>query len=65
MYISINWLKDFINLPSKLEATEIAQKLTAHTAEVEGLLSLAERFDRVVVGKVLAVLSILKLTVYK
>ncbi len=55
MYISLNWLKDFINVPSKITPADIAQKLTAHTAEVEGFIDQSKQFDKVVVGKVLEV----------
>lgn len=55
MYISYNWLKDFIKLPAKIKPEEIAEKLTKHTVEVEGLVKQAEQFDKVVVGQVLEV----------
>jgi len=55
MYISLNWLKDFVSLPGKVGSLEIAQKLTNHTAEVEGFINQAQQFDKVVVGKVLEV----------
>lgn len=55
MYISLNWLKDFINVPSKVSPADIAQKLTAHTAEVEGFIDQSKQFDKVVVGHVLEV----------
>ena len=55
MYISLNWLKDFVNIPSKVTPADIALKLTAHTAEVEGFIDQSRQFDKVVVGKVLEV----------
>ena len=55
MYISLNWLNDFLSLPAKITPLEIAQKLTSHTAEVEGFINQAQQFDKVVVGKVLEV----------
>lgn len=55
MYISLNWLKDFVKIPAKIEAADIAKELTRHTVEVEGLIRQAEQFNRVVVGKVLEV----------
>ncbi len=55
MYISLNWLKDFVKLPAKTKAAEIADQLTAHTVEVESFSRPAERFKNVVVGKVLEV----------
>ena len=55
MFISQNWLKDFVKLPAKISATEIAEKLTAHTVEVEGFINQADKYNKVVVGKVLKV----------
>ena len=55
MYISYNWLKDFIKLSPKISPIEIAERLTAHTVEVEGLENQADNFKGVVVGKVLEV----------
>jgi len=53
MHISINWLKDFIKIPAKVKAADIADALTRHTVEVEGSVSQADRFAQVVVGRVL------------
>jgi len=55
MYISTNWLKDFVKIPAKIKAEEIAEKLTNHTVEVEGVLNQEEIFKNVVVGEVLEV----------
>jgi phenylalanyl-tRNA synthetase beta chain len=55
MYISLNWLKDFVKIPAKINAASIANELTAHTVEVEGYISQADKFDKVVIGKVLEV----------
>jgi phenylalanyl-tRNA synthetase beta chain len=55
MYISYNWLKDFVKLPAKVSPEEIAEALTAHTVEVEGLVNQADKFKQVVIGKVLEV----------
>ena len=55
MYISLNWLKDFVKIPAKVDAASIARELTSHTVEVEGFIKQAEQFNKVVVGKVLEV----------
>lgn len=55
MYISLNWLKDYVKIPSKIKPENIAEELTNHTVEVEGLVNSAEQFNKVVVGKVLEV----------
>jgi phenylalanyl-tRNA synthetase beta chain len=55
MYISLNWLKDFIKIPAPIKAATVAAELTEHTVEVENFVSQAERFAQVVVGRVLEV----------
>lgn len=55
MYISYNWLKDFIKLGVKIKPEELALKLTNHTVEVEGLTYQAESLAKVVIGKVLEI----------
>jgi phenylalanyl-tRNA synthetase beta chain len=55
MYLSINWLKEFVKLPKHLSPQELAQKLTLHTVEVEKIEDQAQKFDQVVVGRILEV----------
>lgn len=55
MYISLNWLKDYVKIPSKIKAEDIAEELTKHTVEVEGLINSAQAYENVVVGRVLEV----------
>ncbi len=53
MYLSLNWLKDFLIIPKGVKAEDIAAKLTRHTVEVEKIEKQSERFEKVVIGKVL------------
>jgi len=55
MYISYNWLQEFIKIPPKLTPEEISENLTNHTVEVESFVNQAQQFDKVVVGKILEV----------
>lgn len=55
MYISYNWLKDFVKIPAKISPEEIAKKLTNQTVEVEGVTRQADQLAKVVVGQVLEV----------
>lgn len=52
MDISLNWIKDFVDLPSKLSAQELGELLTRHTAEVEGVKDLKKSYENMVLGKV-------------
>ncbi len=53
MYISLNWLKDYIDLPKNLTAKKLAEDLTMSTVEVESIKNQAEEFENIVVGKIL------------
>lgn len=53
MLISLNWLKNYIDLPKGLSPQELGTKLILHTAEVESIIELGQNLDNVVVGKVI------------
>ncbi|MDR3321948.1 MAG: phenylalanine--tRNA ligase subunit beta [Synergistaceae bacterium] len=56
MKISLNWLKDYINIPEDLEISKLAYDLTMSTVEVEGAEATSERFTNIVVGRIEQVL---------
>jgi len=55
MFISRNWLKDFVKIPDSLSAKELGLKLTMATAEVEGFVDQKESLKGVIVGEILEV----------
>lgn len=55
MKISVNWLKDFVFLPDVFDVQELAEQLTMHSVEVEGIKKQADFLDGVVVGEILEV----------
>lgn len=52
MKISVNWLKNYINLPDPKDWNKFGDLLTVRTAEVEEVVNLAESFDNMVIGKI-------------
>ena len=56
MKLSLNWIKDYVKIPDDMDLSKLAYDLTMSTVEVEGAESLAERFDKIVVGEIKAVL---------
>ncbi|MDR1472152.1 MAG: phenylalanine--tRNA ligase subunit beta [Synergistaceae bacterium] len=56
MRISLDWIKDYVELPSGLEVSRLARDLTMSTVEVEGASELRKRFSHIVIGEVLDVL---------
>ncbi|MBQ2733052.1 MAG: phenylalanine--tRNA ligase subunit beta [Clostridia bacterium] len=56
MKLSLNWIKDYVKLPEDMDLTRLAYDLTMSTVEVEGAESLAERFDKIIVGDIKEVL---------
>lgn len=55
MKLSLNWLKDYVELPEDLTPEQLAHDLTMKTVEVEGIESLSEQYDKMVVGQILEV----------
>ena len=37
MFISLNWLKDFIEIPKSITSEELGLRLTMHTVEIDGV----------------------------
>ena len=52
MYISLNWLKDFIDIPKNITPEKLGEFLTLHTIEVEGIKTEGNNLDNIVVGKI-------------
>lgn len=55
MFLSLNWLKDFVDIPKSLSPEELGLKLTLHTVEVDGVEKQADKFANIVVGKILEI----------
>ncbi len=55
MYLSLKLLKEYVSLPKSLTAQDIANALTMHTVEVEGVFEQAKKYEKVVVGQILEV----------
>ena len=52
MIVSLNWIKDYVNIPDDIPLSKIAYDLTMSTVEVEGVTILSREFDNMVVGVV-------------
>ncbi|MDD3862424.1 MAG: phenylalanine--tRNA ligase subunit beta [Clostridia bacterium] len=50
MKLSLNWIKDYVDIPSDLELSRIAYDLTMSTVEVEDIIELGKKFDKMLVG---------------
>ncbi|PIR92899.1 phenylalanine--tRNA ligase subunit beta, partial [Candidatus Falkowbacteria bacterium CG10_big_fil_rev_8_21_14_0_10_43_10] len=53
MQLSLNWLKDFVNIPKNITPEKLGELLTLHTVEVESIKKLGENLGNIVVGKIL------------
>ncbi len=53
MLISIDWIKDFVNIPDDLNPIELGEKFTLATAEVEGVESIGDHLEKITVVEVL------------
>ena len=56
MKVSLNWIKDYVKIPSDLDLSCLAYNLTMSTVEVEDVIKLAEKFDKMIVGIIKEVL---------
>ena len=55
MYLSLDWLKDYVNFPKSLTEENLGDKLTMHTVEIDSVEKQAEKFKGIIVGKILSV----------
>lgn len=52
MKISVNWLRNYVNLPDQKDWKAFGDLLTIRTAEVEEVQNLAESYDKMVIGQI-------------
>jgi phenylalanyl-tRNA synthetase beta chain len=50
MLVSLNWLKDFVDISDKIDLKNLKDLLTIKTAEVEGITNEGEQYENMVVG---------------
>jgi phenylalanyl-tRNA synthetase beta chain len=55
MKISLNWLKEFIDIPKNITPQKLAHLLTEHSVEVEEVIEQAKDFDNIVVGQIIKI----------
>ena len=52
MFVSLNWLRDFVDLPKDLDSKELGKLLTVRSAEVETVVEQGKALNKVVIGKI-------------
>ena len=55
MLLSLNWLKDYVNIPKSITPEELGLRLTMHTVEIDEVVKQADKYKQVVVGKIIAI----------
>ena len=50
MKVSLNWIRDYVQLPADADLKKLAYDLTMSTVDVEDTIELAKQFDHMVVG---------------
>ena len=55
MYLSLNWLKDFVDIPKPISPEELGLRLTMHTVEIDSVKKQADKFVNIIVGKILEI----------
>ncbi len=56
MKLSLNWIKDYVNIPDDMDLSRLSYDLTMSTVEVEGAEDLAEGYKNIIVGEIKEVL---------
>ncbi|MCD7858754.1 MAG: phenylalanine--tRNA ligase subunit beta [Firmicutes bacterium] len=56
MKLSLNWIRDYVDIPAEISIAKLSYDLTMSTVEVEGAEALASAFENIVVGEILEVL---------
>ena len=54
MHISLNWLKEFVNIPEQ-DSHALAHKITVRTAEVDGVVEESKDYENMVIGQIVSV----------
>lgn len=52
MKVSLNWIRDYVDLPTNLDMKELAHNLTMRTVEVEGYENPSHKLNNIVVARV-------------
>jgi phenylalanyl-tRNA synthetase beta chain len=55
MYLSLKWLRDYVEIPKSLSPEDLGLRLTMHTVEIDKVEKQSERYHGVVVGKILEI----------
>jgi phenylalanyl-tRNA synthetase beta chain len=55
MLVSLNWLKDFVNLPADTDGKTLGDLLTLKTAEVDNVIDEGESLKNIVIGQVMEI----------
>ena len=55
MKVSLNWIREYVDLPAGLTMEQLAYDLTMRTVEVEGYENLAEAYEQIVAGRIIEV----------
>ena len=50
MKVSLDWIKDYVDIPNDIPLSQIAYDLTMSTVEVEGMAALTDEYRNIVVG---------------
>ena len=56
MKVSLEWIKDYVDLPSNIDINKLSYDLTMSTVEVEGITDLGVQYNHIVVGQIVDIL---------
>ena len=55
MYLSINWIKEYVDIPDLVTPEKLGELLSLHVVEVDQVIDQSKQFKNIVVGKIISI----------
>ncbi|MCX6800246.1 MAG: phenylalanine--tRNA ligase subunit beta, partial [Candidatus Falkowbacteria bacterium] len=55
MFLSLNWLREYVDIPNNISVPDLTSLLNLHVVEVDNVINQENQFKNIVVGKILSI----------
>lgn len=55
MYLSLNWLKDYVEIPNTITPQNLSELLSVHVVEIDDVIDQSAKYNNIVVGKIVSI----------
>ncbi|MBL7057897.1 phenylalanine--tRNA ligase subunit beta [Patescibacteria group bacterium] len=55
MYLSLNWLREYVEIPKNITPQDLADLLSLHVVEIDDVISQREQYKNIIVGKIISI----------